>query len=138
MTRCGVDLLGLDQLVPGDPRLSALVWSWAKGEPSKRGKCAVQRSKEGTLTTRWKAVACDSHRRPACRKNDRWLVGARAVAKKRARAACRARDARFAVPRTGYEAQLLREAMRRAGVGKVRLGYLKRRGDWFALDKRAP
>jgi hypothetical protein len=138
MTRCGVDLLGLDQLLPGDPRLSALVWSWAKGEPRKRGKCAVQTSKEGTLRTRWKAAGCGSHRRPACRKNDRWLVGARAVAKKSARAECRARDARFAVPRTGYEAQLLREAMRRAGVGKARLGYVKRRGDWVALDKRRP
>jgi hypothetical protein len=138
MTRCGVDLLGLDQLVPNDPRLTALVWSWAQGEPRKRGRCAVQRSKKGTLRTRWNAVRCGSDRRPACRRNDRWLVGARAAAKKSARAACRARDARFAVPRTGYEAQLLREAMRRAGVGKVRLGYVKRRGDWVALDRRGP
>jgi hypothetical protein len=49
-----------------------------------------------------------------------------------------ARDARFAVPRTGCEAQLLREAMRRAGVGKAQLGYVKWRGDWVALDKRDP
>jgi hypothetical protein len=138
MARCGVDLLGLDQLAPNDPRLAALVWSWGEGQPDKRGKCAVQKSKPGSLTTAWKAVGCRRDRRPACRKKDRWLLGAQAVGKRRARAECRARGAKFAVPRTGFEAQLLREAMERAGVGKALLGYVRRGGEWVALDNRKP
>jgi hypothetical protein len=138
MARCGVDLLGLDQLAPNDPRLAALVWSWAEGQPDKNGKCAVQKSKPGSLTTAWKAVGCRRDRRPACRKKDRWLIGAHAAGKRRARAECRARGAKFAVPRTGFEAQLLREAMERAGVGKALLGYVRRGGKWVALDKRKP
>lgn len=137
MARCGVDLLGLDQLMPNDPRLSALVWSWARGEP-RHGRCAVQRSKRRAGRTRWKAARCRRLHRPACRKKDRWLVRPQAVPEKRARAACRESHAKFAVPRTGYEAQLLRKAMRRAGAGRVWLGYAKRHGGWVALDRRAP
>src|SRR3954469_8600450 len=44
MMRCGVDLVGLDQLLPHDGRLDALVWSWAPGEPSAATGCAVQRT----------------------------------------------------------------------------------------------
>ena len=65
-------------------------------------------------------------------------LGADRVPKKRARAECRDRGAKFAVPRTGVEAQLLREAMRRAGAGKALLGYAERRGEWVALDERRP
>jgi hypothetical protein len=138
MARCGVDLLGLDQLAPNDPRLAALVWSWAEGQPDESGKCAIQTTTRGALRTQWKAVGCRRHRRPACRKKDRWLLGADKVGKPDARAECRARDAKFAVPRTGFEAQLLREAMQRAGVGKALLGYARRGGDWVALDERKP
>jgi hypothetical protein len=138
MARCGVDLLGLDQLAPNDPRLAALVWSWAVGQPDESGKCAVQKTQAGTLRTLWKAVGCRRHRRPACRRKDRWLLGADKVGKPDARVECRTRDAKFAVPRTGLEAQLLRDAMQRAGVAKVLLGYARRGGDWVALDERKP
>jgi hypothetical protein len=136
MARCGVDLLGLDQLAPDDPRLAALVWSWAEGQPRKRGKCALQRSRRKTKSTRWRSVSCRRALLPACREGKRWTLGRNRVAKRRSQAECRARGGAFAVPRTGFEAQLLRKAMRRAGAGKVRLGYVKRRGDWVALDKR--
>lgn len=136
MARCGVDVLGLDQVMPDDPRLPALVWSWARGQP-RHGRCAVQTSRKAKLTTRWKTLPCREHRLPACRKGHRWLLGSEAVAEKRGRAECRARHAKFAVPRTGYEAQLLRKTMRRAGGGEVWLGYRKRHGDWVALDRRA-
>ncbi len=33
MTRCGVNLFGLDQLLPNDGRIEASIWSWAKGQP---------------------------------------------------------------------------------------------------------
>ena len=43
MARCGVNLIGFDQLHPDDPRLDAVVWSWAPNEPTDRGShCAYQ------------------------------------------------------------------------------------------------
>jgi hypothetical protein len=137
MARCGVDLLGLDQLAAADPRLSALVWSWAKGQP-KHGRCAVQKAKAGSLATRWMTLRCGKLRRPACRKKRRWLLGGHEVSEHAARVECGKRHAKFAVPRTGFEAQLLRKRMRAAGVGSAWLGYVKRHGDWVALDRRAP
>jgi hypothetical protein len=136
MSRCGVDLLGFDQLAPSDPRLEALVWSWAPGQPE-RGRCAVQTSHRGSLATRWRTASCGDRRRPACRRGRTWLLGPRPVTETRARAACKLRRARFAVPRTGYEAQLLRQKMRAARAGQVWLGYVKRKGGWVALDKAA-
>jgi hypothetical protein len=137
MARCGVDLIGLDQLAPpDDARLTSLVWSWAQGQP-KKGTCAVQGAKRGSLLTRWKTLPCRKQLRPACRKGATWLLGRKQVAEKRGRKACKARHAQFAVPRTGYEAQLLRLKMRRAHVSQVWLGYVKRDGEWTALDNRA-
>jgi hypothetical protein len=135
MARCGVDLLGLDQLAPNDQRLEALVWSWAPGQPG-RGSCAVQSARAGTLSSRWRTAACSAPRRPACRRGGRWLLGAKAVPQRSGRAVCRARGAQFAVPRTGYEAQLLRRTMRGAGQSQVWLGYMRRGGEWVALDRR--
>jgi hypothetical protein len=136
MARCGVDLVGLDQLEANDPRLRALVWSWAKGQPA-RGTCAVQTVRRGSLLTPWKTLECGQLRRPACRRGTAWIVAAKAVAEAGAGAECRARGASFAVPRTGYEAQLLRKRMQASGVSAVWLGYVKRRGDWTALDRRS-
>ena len=137
MARCGVDLLGLDQLAASDSRLSALVWSWAGGQP-KAGKCAVQGVKKSKLRTRWKTLGCARHRRPACRKGKRWLLGTDEVAQRKGRGECKSRHAKFAVPRTGFEAQLLRKKQLAAGERQVWLGYVKRHGDWVALDKRGP
>src|SRR5207248_2463190 len=39
MVRCGVNIIGMDQLRPQDGRLAALVWSWAVNQPS-TGDCA--------------------------------------------------------------------------------------------------
>lgn len=136
MARCGVDLLGLDQLAPNDPRLTALVWSWAEGQPG-RGRCAVQTFRGGTLSTRWRTLACGKLRRPACRRGTSWILGTEAVAEKRGRAECSSRRAQFAVPRTGFEAQLLRKRMQGSRIGQVWLGYVKRQGGWAALDRRS-
>jgi hypothetical protein len=135
MSRCGVDLLGLDQLAPNDPRLEALVWSWAPNQPG-RGRCAVQTARSGKPSTGWRTATCAEARRPACRRGKNWFLGAEAVAEKRGRAACRARHAQFAVPRTGYEAQLLRRKMLAARVSQAWLGYVKRSGGWAELDRR--
>lgn len=136
MARCGVDLVGLDQLMPNDPRLTALVWSWAKGQPGK-GRCAVQASSAKSLSTHWKTLPCGKPRRPACRRGTTWILGRKAVGEGQASAECRSRGARFAVPRTGFEAQLLRMKMKAARVSQVWLGYVKGRGGWTALDRRS-
>jgi hypothetical protein len=136
MARCGVDLVGLDQLVPGDPRLRKLVWSWGRGEPG-RGRCAVQRIGPHQRFGRWHSRPCGLERRPACRRpNGHWLVPGGTVSARAAPAACRERDARFAVPRTGYEAQLLRLEMGLGRVNEVWLGYRREDGRWVARDRR--
>jgi hypothetical protein len=65
MTRCGVDLLGFDQLAPQDARLDAAVWSWAEDE-SPSSACAVQRPSDG----RWLARSCKQRHPFACRAAD--------------------------------------------------------------------
>ncbi len=136
MARCGVDLIDLDQLVPEDPRLEALVWSWAPGEPSSGG-CAVQRISKALPFGRWRSTRCRGKRAIACRRSNReWVLGARATSGGRARAACRKRNAEYAVPRSGYEVQLLRERMARQGTRSVWLGYRKKNSGWRALDRR--
>jgi hypothetical protein len=131
MARCGVDLLGLDQLTPGDPRLDALVWSWAPGQPG-RGDCAVQRA-----NARWEALPCGGRHRAACRAADgSWLVTPRAEARPNAARACASQSALLAAPRTGYEGQLLRVAMEAAGAGDAWLGLTRSGDSWRALDVR--
>jgi hypothetical protein len=131
MARCGVDLLGLDQLAAGDPRLGALVWSWAPGEPGS-GDCAVQRA-----DARWDARGCSGRHQAACRAADgSWRLTPRAEPRSNAARACAAESAVLAAPRTGYEGQLLRVAMEAAGAREAWLG-LTRTGDaWRALDAR--
>lgn len=133
MARCGVDLIGLDQLLPEDGRLEALVWSWAPAEPVARrnGDCAIQRS-----TGRWEARTCRIHRPVACRRPDgSWVVGRRSPSS-RAEARCRRLGAVHAAPRTGYEGQLLRVAMESAAVDVVLLGLRRVDGRWTPLDVR--
>jgi hypothetical protein len=140
MARCGVDLFGLDQLVPEDPRLPALVWSWAPGEPE-GGSCAVQRVTEADPFGRWFAEVCGP-RRAACRRSDgSWVIPKRAVRPRKgqtAKARCRKRDAVFSVPRTGFEAQLLRVAMQAAATDEVVLGYKRKDGQWVPKDDGRP
>jgi hypothetical protein len=131
MARCGVDLFGLDQLTAGDPRLDALVWSWAPGEPGS-GDCAVQRG-----DARWAAGACRGRHRAACRAADgSWLVTPRAESRPNAAGACTAAGAVFAAPRTGYEGQLLRVAIEGAGASDAWLGLARSGNVWRALDVR--
>ena len=131
MARCGVDLFGLDQLTHGDPRLDALVWSWATGEPGS-GDCAVQRA-----DARWEARACRRGHRAACRAADgSWRLTPRAEQPSNAARACALVSAVFAAPRTGYEGQLLRVAMEVVGAGEAWLGLARTGDSWRALDAR--
>jgi hypothetical protein len=140
MARCGVDLTGFDQLLPDDGRLAAAVWSWAPGEPT-GGSCATQVVNDSFPAGRWDAVPCNERHRPACRTSDgSWLVAPDEVRQRRGTVACQdaGAGAELAVPRTGYEAQLLRVAMQDAGAapGQVWLGYRHQPGGWTAADDR--
>lgn len=98
MTKCGVDLIGFDQLTADDGRLAATIWSWAPGQPSGSG-CVLMRA-------RFKVAPCTVRRRFACRAAD----GAITVSSRRAIYAKRPKGCRRAIPRTGYEAAKLRQA----------------------------
>ena len=132
MTRCGVDLIDFDQILPDDGRLDAVVWSWAREEPRRQGgDCAAQ----GT-DGRWRARPCRLRLPAACRRADgAWTVSRAPVRFRSAPGACRARGARFAVPRTGYENERLRAA-RGGTAGDMWLGHARRRDRWIALDAR--
>jgi hypothetical protein len=105
MARCGVDLLGLDQLLPGDGRLDALVWSWARDEPrAGAGDCTVQRP-DG----RWEARSCDERHPATCSDGTGgWLVTLRSARAREAGKLCARERMMFATPRTGYENALVR------------------------------
>jgi hypothetical protein len=121
MSRCGVDLLGMDQVERTDPRFAALVWSWSPGQPARPRGCAAQ------FDGRWYALRCTRRLRAACLTADgRWRVPSRLVRWSAAPAACRRRAATFAVPRTGFEAQRLRVAMERVGAARAWLGHRAR------------
>lgn len=140
MARCGVDIIDFDQLLPDDGRLDSLVWSWAPGEPARRGTCAVQVVNAHFPFGRWESRPCTERHRVACRTlRGTWHV-ARGRALRESGAATRCirsrRGARHAVPRTGYEAQRLRMAMRLAHVDTVWLATRRSGERWVARDRR--
>jgi hypothetical protein len=119
MVRCGVDVVGLDRVGPADPRLAALVWSWAPDEPSAAGSCA-----RWDGDARFFATPCGQSRRPACRTaGGGWVVPEPTVAFAGAAAACRAAGATFDVPRTGWDDEQLRLVARSAGAAGVWVAY---------------
>ncbi|MGI8461273.1 MAG: hypothetical protein ACR2OC_06495 [Solirubrobacterales bacterium] len=136
LARCGVDLIHFDQLQTDDPRLATVIWSWAPGEPGK-GSCSTQRVGADVPFGRWKSRSCAGKRLAACRNGGgKWSLSAERVSFAQAKPACREGKARFAVPRTGYEAQLLRLAMQADGARGAWLGQRREAGEWLALDRR--
>jgi len=132
MTRCGVDLVGFDFLAKGDPRLAALVWSWAPGQPAGEGSCAIQRA-DG----RWESRSCAERHRVACRDGGgNWFVPSALVTARAASRACASAKVVNGVPRTGFEAQELRAAMARERAGSAWLGQRRVATGWARAEKR--
>jgi hypothetical protein len=133
MARCGVDLTGMDQLLPDDGRLKALVWSWADDEPRDgAGDCAIQRA-----DARWEARRCSERHRAACLgPTGAWSLTAKAVKPKQAGRECGKSATTHSVPRTGFEGQLLRQSMAPAGAATAWLAYGRGEEGWTALDSR--
>ncbi len=117
MGRCGVDLLGFDQLVPGDPRLPALAWSWIASPPvAGDPTCTALRTDR-----RWEPRACTARLRPTCRRTDgSWFVRSRPTTRAAAGPACRRAKGSFRSPRTAFQNQLLADA---AGNGEAWIAY---------------
>ena len=131
MTHCGVDLIGLDFLTKGDPRLAALVWSWAPGQPTADGSCSVQRS-DG----RWESRACAERHRVACRDTGgRWFVPQGQVPARAAPRLCASPSVVNGVPRTGFEGQQLRSAMVRDAAATAWLGQRRSGAGWARFER---
>ena len=136
MERCGVDLLSFDRIEPLDGRLEASVWSWAVNEPS-RGRCALMRTGNAFPYGRWISKPCgNAIAVPACRNRSRWSVGKRPLDLDAAARWCERHDATLAVPRTGFENQQLRAAMKKGKARTALLGYRLMHGVWTPLDTR--
>jgi hypothetical protein len=115
MARCGVNLLGMDNLVPFDPRAVALVWSWAEDQPGP-GSCAYQGS-DG----RFYADDCLEHRPFVCVTTDgAWIATESGGPWTDGPEACGAMGATFSVPKNGYENERLTQAK---GGGEAWLNY---------------
>jgi hypothetical protein len=115
MVRCGVDLIGFDQILPTDGRLKALAWSWAANEPSRAGDCAIQRA-DG----RWIARRCTKRHQAACLRPDgSWAVTLVSVPASATTAACRQLSGKPATPRTGAENEALRRVAASSGADDV-------------------
>ncbi len=126
MARCGVNMLGWDNLVPFDQRMTNIVWSWRTNEPSKAGACAAHGS-DGRF---YAADCAGSAQRYVCWNDVRWAVTKASGAFVRGDAACAAeRLGRFAVPRSGYENELVKKAK---GTGTAWLDYRLSGGAWRA------
>jgi hypothetical protein len=104
MTECGVNLFGLDQLLPEDGRIQASLWSWAPDEPlAGAGNCTLQ-----GVDGRWVATPCgDSHRAACLASTGTWTVTP-PVPFAGASSACAAVGSVFVLPRTGDQNARLR------------------------------
>lgn len=115
MVRCGVDMVGFDRISPTDPRLEALVWSWADGEPVED---ATKQCVAHGADARFRAADCEEERGYACRTAaGEWVVPTAVGPASGAEPACAAIDAAPATPPTGWENERLAAAAR--GVGEL-------------------
>lgn len=121
MARCGVNMIGLDNLVPFDERLAELVWSWAPGEP-RQGACAYQ-GRDG----RFRSSGCGHKRRFACHDGTTWTIPVRAGAWGQGAKVCARYGTSFAVPRTGFDNEQLKAV---AGGAELWMAYRRTGADW--------
>jgi hypothetical protein len=117
MVRCGVNMPGFDQLQPFDPRLEALVWSWAQDEPrlNADGSCAF------SGPNGFGSDSCGSSRQFACATADGgWVISRHSGPWSKGEDRCGKVGGTFSVPKNGYESERLNEAR---GTKEVWLDY---------------
>jgi hypothetical protein len=116
MARCGVNIIGFDQLTPEDSRLAALVWSWAPEQPAAGASgCAYQGA-----DARWRLdTDCGTRRVAACVSSTGvWSVTTRPVRWDHAARACASSfpGSTFAAPPNGLRNAQLASVARSAEV----------------------
>jgi hypothetical protein len=119
MMKCGANAPGPNFLDPQADQLAGFSWSWSYGQPvsSPTQQCAVH-SGDG----RFQAEACGQFLNYACQAPDGWHISSGAGQFAGGALGCAGQGA-FAVPRTGYENELLKTAKAQAGVDRVWLAY---------------
>jgi hypothetical protein len=126
--RCGVNIIGFDQLEPFDGRLKALVWSWAPGQPTVGGgDCAEQ-----GVDSRFRVADCGQDLPYACVDSSRdWHVTQEAGPGTDGTSACQSEypGSRFGVPPNGYRNAQLATA---SGGRSVWLNYSRSGSTWVA------
>jgi len=131
MVQCGTNIIGLDQLTPQDPRLAALVWSWAQDEPdAAAGNCAYQGA-DG----RFHADACKDKRHLACVDSaGAWHVTAATTKWDNTGRLCGREfpGSHFAVPVNGLRNQQLVDS-KGASSSEVWVNYAAVNGVWMPL-----
>lgn len=130
MIACGVNMPGLDNLVPFDERLEQYAWSWAPDEPSStaEGSCASHGG-DG----RFRSRDCAQQTAPfACYDGTEWHITVEAGAWALGEEVC-AREAlgSFAVPWNGHENERLKTA-RPEGSDDVWLNYYASDEGWVS------
>ncbi|MDQ1684834.1 MAG: hypothetical protein QOC82_1571 [Frankiaceae bacterium] len=133
MVRCGVNIIGMDQLTTDDPRLAALVWSWAPGQPASGG-CAT-----ATIGGRFVSADCGAAHRYACRDSaGGWHATVATGPWRNGPDACAAEfpGSRFAVPTNGYDDTLLPIAS--VSGAPTWLAYAQVGGQWRNLEGLLP
>lgn len=125
MVRCGVNLVGFDQLGPDDARLAASIWSWAPGQPATgAGDCAAT-DDGGRMVNR----PCDQPHRFACFDGSSWTVSAVSGAFGAGGAAC-GLGRTFSVPWNGWESTRLAAV---AGGEALWIAYRQQGDAWVPV-----
>ncbi|MCU0662470.1 MAG: hypothetical protein MUC50_09120 [Myxococcota bacterium] len=135
MAQCGIGAIGLDQVVPFDPRLKAQIWSWGENEPNDASgeDCAVQRG-DG----RFNDLACGLRRQVAGQDlgTGEWVITRGLYTWDKAAAGLEqefpGQRVVFAVPVNGYENAKLFDLKTSLGIPEVWLNYSDKavENDW--------
>ncbi len=133
--QCSLGVVGLDQVVPFDPRLRAAIWSWNAGEPNNWN--GIEHCAEQSANGRFNDLDCGSQRPFAClnEQTREWRVTQGSGNWQVGETTCEAEFGpgfQFSVPKNGYMNQLLVEAKAARGVDSAWLHYTDQghEGDW--------
>lgn len=125
MVRCGVGMVGLDNLVPFDERMIAWIWSWAPEEPStsQTGACAFH-GRDG----RFYSDSCTKSRPFVCSSGTTWAVTDQRGPWSAGAGACEELGKTFDVPRDGFK----NEKVKAAKPNGAWLNYHATAGRWVS------
>jgi len=137
--RCGLGVIGLDQLSIGDARMEASIWSWSPGEPNNwedNEHCA-----EHWANGRFNDANCGVERRFACQDMNTgdWMITQQAGPWSDGETQCQnelGANYEFQTPKNGFANEMLRGAKRALQLESVWVNYSDRavEGQWRTGD----